>query len=173
VANTIISISHPSPWNRNAQGAARRRNEVIQSLITFMKAIMVGTKNGTTVTINSGTATTALAPAVGTITLSAGSSGTFTATINGVAITVTYATSLANTAALLAAAINASTNALVQYLVAAASISGTVTITALQPGITGNTITLAASSSAGTATASGARLTGGAGGSNLPYVAIC
>ena len=86
------------------------------------------------------------------------------------ALTVTYATSLTATAALLAAEINTSTNALVQYLVGAVAVGPVVSVYALQPGITGNAITLAASASVGTATASGARLTGGTGGSNNPVV---
>ena len=170
MANTIISINHPTPFSLGINGAARRGNQAVQLVIGLLKALVAGAKKGTALTINAGTATTALAPAAGTVTLATGSSGTYTATINGVALTVTYATSLTATAALLAKEINDSTNALVQYLVRAVSVGPVVTVVALQPGITGNTITLAASSSAGTATASGARLTGGAGGSNNPVV---
>ncbi len=80
-------------------------------------------------------------------------------TINGVAITVTWATDDATTATALTAAINASSNALVQNLVTA-SLSGLViTITAVVPGKTGNAITLACTGTG--ITASGARLTGG------------
>ncbi len=96
--------------------------------------------------------------ATGTVTLSGGS-GTITATINGVAIAITWATSDTNSAALLTAAINASTNALVQNIVTATSAAGVVTITAVVPGVVGNCVTLAASGTG--ATASGARLTGG------------
>lgn len=167
MANTIISINHPSPFNLSAEGAARRRNEAVQLVVGFLRGLVSGTQKGISLAINSGTATTALASASGTVTLSGFvTSDTVTATINGVGITVTYATSNNNTAALLAAAINSSTNALVQYLVRASSAAGVVTITALQPGVTGNTITLAASGTG--ATASGARLTGGTGGSNNP-----
>ena len=96
--------------------------------------------------------------ATGTVTLSGGS-GTITATINGVAIAITWATSDTNSASLLAAAINASTNALVQNIVTATSAAGVVTISAVVPGVVGNCVTLAASGTG--ATASGARLTGG------------
>lgn len=167
MANTIISISHPSPFNLKVEGTSRRRNEAIQLVVGFLRGLVAGTQKGTAVTINAGTATTSLVPAAGTVTISSGS-GTITATINGVAIAVTWGTSDTATAAALAAAINASTNALVQYLVAATSVAGVVTIRALQPGITGNTITLAASGTG--ATASGARLVGGVGGSNSPVV---
>jgi phage tail sheath gpL-like len=170
MANTIISINHPSPFNLGVNGAARRGNAAVQLVIGFVRALVAGPKKGTSLTINAGTATTALAPATGTVTLATGSSGTYTATINGVAVTVTYATSLTATAALLAAAINASVDPLVRYLVSAVAVGPIVTIVALQPGITGNCITLAASASVGTATASGARLASGAGGSNTPVV---
>lgn len=170
MANTIISINHPTPFSLGINGASRRGIQAVQLVIGLLKALVSGTKKGTALTINAGTATTALAPAAGTVTLVAGSSGTYTATINGVAVTVTYATSLTATAALLAAAINTSTNALVQYLVGAVAVGPVVSVYALQPGITGNCITLAASASAGTATASGTRLTSGAGGSNNPVV---
>jgi hypothetical protein len=172
MANTIISISHDSPWNLSSDGSPRRGNPAMQDIVTFLRAIATGTKKGSAVVVNAGTATASLANASGTVTLAAGSSGTFTATINGVAIAVTYATSLTNTALLLANAINASTDPLVQYLVSAVSVGPVVTIVALQPGITGNTMTLAASASAGTATASGARLTGGVGGSNSPVTLV-
>lgn len=167
MANTIISINHPSPFNLGVEGASRRRNEALQLVIGFLRGLVSGTQKGTTVVVNAGTATTALANATGTITLSS-ATGTLTATINGVAVTASAGASDTLSAAALATAINASTNALVRYLVAASSAAGVVTIYALQPGITGNCITLAASAGGGTATASGARLTGGAGGSNNP-----
>ena len=170
MANTIISINHTSPFNLGIDGTSRRRNEAVNLVLGFLRGLVSGTFKGSAMTINAGTATTALASASGTVTLATGSSGTYTATINGVAVTVTYASSLSNTATLLAAAINASTNALVQYFVQAVAVGPVVTIVALQPGITGNAITLAASASVGTATASGARLTGGTGGSNVPVV---
>lgn len=57
-----------------------------------------------------------------------------TCTINGVDITVTYATSDANTAGLMAAAINASTNALVQYMVKATHYRGTLALSSVAAG---------------------------------------
>jgi phage tail sheath gpL-like len=172
MANTIVSISHPTPFNLGIEGTARRRNEAVNLLVGFLRGLVSGTYKGTALTINAGTSSDALAASSGTVTLAGFVAlDTVTATINGVAITVAYVSSNNNTAALLAAAINASTNALVRYLVSATVSGGVVTITALQPGITGNTITLAASSTGtGTATASGARLTGGVGGSNAPVV---
>lgn len=103
---------------------------------------------------------TAAAQASGTLTISSGS-GTVGGSINGVAITVTWGTSDTATAAALAAAINASTNALVKGIVTAKAASGVVTITSVDATKTANAITLAASGTG--VTASGARLTGGAG----------
>lgn len=167
MANTIISISHPSPFNLKLEGTARRRNEAIGLVVNFLRGLVSGTQKGTAVTINAGTATTSLVAASGTVTY-VGPSGTQTVTINGVNITAASGASAALTAIAVAQAINASTNALVQYFVTAVPVAGVVTITALQPGITGNAITLAASGTG--ATASGARLTGGVGGSNTPVV---
>jgi hypothetical protein len=106
----------------------------------------------------------AMVPAAGTVTIASGS-GSITATINGVGVSTTWATSDTATAAALATAINASANALVSDHVTATSAAGVVTITAIQPGRSGNAITLAASGTG--ATASGARLTGGTSTRNL------
>lgn len=96
--------------------------------------------------------------ASGTVTLSS-ASGTVGASINGVSITVSASGGDTATAAALASAINASSNALVAPYVSATSALGVVTITAKTPGAAGNVITLAASGTG--ALASGARLTGG------------
>jgi hypothetical protein len=168
MANTILSISHSSPFNLSEDGASRRGNEAMQDIVTFLRALSSGVKKGTALVVNAGTATDALATAAGTVTLSTASGGT-TVTINGVVFTIAAGTDTVRAAGL-ALLINASTNALVQYLVAATSVAGVLTITALQPGITGNCITIAASGTG--ATASGARLTGGVGGSNLPVTLV-
>lgn len=100
--------------------------------------------------------------ATGTVTISSGS-GSIAAVINGVTISITWATSDTNSAALLAAAINASSNALVQNLVTATSALGVCTVTAgVKYGVAGNAFTLAATGTG--ATASGARLTSGSNG---------
>ncbi len=88
--------------------------------------------------------------ASGTYTLSS-SSGVLTATINGVGIaTASLAGTDTANAVLLAAAINASTNALVTGLVTATSALGVVTVSAL-PGKMGNAVTTAASGTGNTA----------------------
>lgn len=169
MANTIISISHPSPFNLTTEGTSRRRNEALLMVIGFLRGLVSGTQRGAYITINAGTSTSALTPAAGLVTY-VSPSGTQTVTINGVAITAASGANANLTAIAVAAAINASTNALVRYFVTATVNPGgsSVMIVALQPGITGNAITLAASGTG--ATASGARLSGGVGGSNTPVV---
>ena len=98
--------------------------------------------------------------ASGTVTIASGS-GTVSITINGVAISRTWATNDTTTASAFVTDINGSANALVKNHVSATSAAGVITITAKAPGQWGNAVTLAA---AGTGmTASGARLANGAG----------
>lgn len=73
--------------------------------------------------------------AVGGITMSGGA-GTVGVTLNGVALTATYATSDTNSCGLVAAAINASTNALVQGFVTANNLTATLTLTSTAAGDT-------------------------------------
>lgn len=65
---------------------------------------------------------------------SSSGNGAMVCTINGVDITVTYATSDINTAGLMAAAINASSNALVQYMVQATHYRGTLALSSVAAG---------------------------------------
>lgn len=151
---TSLRITSNTLINPFPDTAVRHSIRPFRRFITAMnKALGGSNKNTTTLQAGSHTATS-----TGTVTIASGS-GTITATINGVAIAITWATSDTNSAALLAAAIIASTNALVAPFVTATSALGVVTITFLRAGVDGNTVTLAASGTG--ATASGARLTGG------------
>lgn len=124
----------------------------------YLEALTGGRRIGSVSLVN-GTGTAA----TGTVTIASGS-GTITATINGVATNVTWATSDTATATALASAINANASTLVSGLVTATSALGVVTITAKALGPEGNAYTLAATGT-GTTT-SGARLTGGAANTN-------
>jgi phage tail sheath gpL-like len=104
---------------------------------------------------------TADVKASGTYTLSS-SSGTLTATINGIAITASGAGTDAEDATALAAAINASSNALVAGIVTASAAGAVVTVTAVQPGKIGNSITTTGSGTG--VTCNQTRLASGAGG---------
>jgi hypothetical protein len=101
------------------------------------------------------------AQALATITISGADGGAYVATVNGVACNATGTNGNDTaTATSITAAINSSTDALVQGLVHATSASGVVTIAAVHGGHQGNAITLAATGTG--ATASATRLGSGA-----------
>ncbi|GAC1590960.1 MAG: hypothetical protein NVS3B25_09940 [Hymenobacter sp.] len=137
----------------------------LRMLAAAMEAISGGTRLGTVdiaISVSTG------AQASGTLTIASGT-GVVGGSINGVAITVTWATSDTVTATALAAAINASTNALVAGIVTASASAGVVTIKTLAKGKVGNSVTLTASGTG--VTASGTNLTGGAG-ADVPSASI-
>ena len=162
---TQVTIRHP---NDVINVDSTRKHHTLHNLVAYLEAVEIGAKGvGGSIDVQQSTSATVpvvgpcgsdAVSATGTVTISSGT-GTIGATINGVSITTTWATSDTATAAALATAINASANALVKGLVAATSTLGIVTITASRPGIYGNCVTLAASGTG--ATASGTRLTGG------------
>lgn len=89
-------------------------------------------------------------------------SGTVGATVDGTALTRAASdTDDALTAAAIAAAINAETDALVSKHVVATSAAKVVTVTSSLPGYAGNAVTLAAAGTGSGITASGDRLAGG------------
>lgn len=100
-----------------------------------------------------------LTQATGTLTLS-GAAGAVGGVINSVTITATASGGDVATAAAVAAAINASTNPLVQNIVRATSSGAVVTVTSIESGVTPNSITFTASGTGVTASAGG-RLAGG------------
>lgn len=111
--------------------------------------------------------------ASGTVTLSA-HVATNTVTVNGVVFTAVAAGAVANqyniggsdsiTGDNLAASINASVTALVSGYITAANVAGVVTVTAVQPGLSGNMFTLAISANG---SVSGAKLTAGTDGTTV------
>lgn len=157
--STTIRIEHTDTIEGLASGVGRK--QLARRIINALESFTSGTKRAKTLEVFPNNAD-ALVQASGTLTL-ATSSGAVGGVINGVTITDTWATSDTVSAALVAAAINASTNALVQNIVTATSALGVVTVGAVQSGSLGNTITLAASGT--NVTASVARLAGGTGGS--------
>jgi hypothetical protein len=152
MARTVFEVVHSVASDYKGTSSMRAR-EAFKRFLAFLGGILSGSYPGA-----SGFEV-AQTQATGTITLSS-ASGNLTATINGVATgNVAFATSDANTASLLAAAINALSSALVTNHITAAASGAVVTVTAKHPGHPGNAITLACSGTG--ATASGARLTGG------------
>lgn len=158
-SSLILTIAQTDPLQLNS----RTGKDALVRVRNHIDGILLGAKRASSAKVFADGS--ALVSATGGVTYSS-SSGTQTVTINGVAITASSGASDALTASAVAAAINASTNALVQYLVTASASGSVVTITSAMPGKVGNCITLAASGTG--ANASGARLVGGAGGDVTP-----
>lgn len=152
----VITLTYLDDQVPSQAKLASHKRRTLEELAVHFEALASGTRQGTVSMATAGG--TSAAYASGTVTLASGS-GTVGAIINGVTVSVTWATSDTASAAALAAAINASANTLVAPFVTASSALGVVTITAKNLGVQGNTITLAATGTG--ATASGARLTGG------------
>ncbi len=162
----LLALGGTSP-GQGKQGLItnNRPNTTLVSLANYLRGLLAG--GSTSLTSALASTSTSIrcdvnpVAATGTITLST-SSGAIAAVINGVTITSTLSSGDTLNAAALAAAINASTDALVVGLVtatsAAAGADAIVTITAL-PGKMGNAVTTAATGTG--ATADQVRLTGG------------
>jgi len=157
MADYVFKVSLPFAPDPDLVNSAKPRESLVK-IGRMLGRIASGSIPGAS-TVVCDTGTSGATAASGTVTLST-ASGTVGATINGVAVTTAASGGDTATAAALAAAINAESNALVANHVTATSAAGVVTITARMPGQYGNAITLAASGTG--ATASGARLTGGA-----------
>lgn len=132
-------------------GTGRR---TLRRVINYFLSLVGGARRGTTRVF----AFANMQSASGTITLSS-ASGSITATVNGVANTVTASGGDTATATALANAIN---NGDAANFVSATSSGAVVTVKASLPGPGGNMCTLAASGTG--ATASGSRLSGGSAG---------
>lgn len=152
----VATVTLKTAAGANPLAGTRPARERIRKFAILIQNGFFGTFQGR------GTYRLGIVQASGTITISGTDQGTYTTTINGVGINATGGATDTLTAAAIATAINASTNALVQYIVTATSAAGVVTITSSAAGTIGNCITLAATAGTG-ATASGARLTGGTG----------
>jgi phage tail sheath gpL-like len=150
---TVSYIDHQFPGQTQL---STNKRQWLERAAQHFEALAGGTRQGTVSVLTNGGANGVAAS--GTITM-ATSSGTVGAIINGVSITVTWATSDTASSAALATAINTSVNPLVQPFVTATSAGAVTTITAKNKGSQGNAITLAATGT--NVTASGARLTGG------------
>lgn len=120
-----------------------------------------GTKGtvGNAVTLAAGVSATGTATRSGA-TLSGGQNNTVTVTVGGEAV-ATSTTTLSNSAAATAVAAALNANATVADYVTASAASNVVTLTAVAAGEEGNGISLVAATTNGTATASGATLSGG------------
>ena len=121
MAHTFIDLTHDQSTNFRG----RRGKELLRVALNKGMGCLGGVERGGQVTIvGSGTDPVAAC----TAGISASGSGAVGMVINGVTITDTWATSDTASAALVAAAINASTNALVQYVVGATNLFGKLTL---------------------------------------------
>lgn len=171
---TILTITHGNEAyqtivNRMLKPASKVR-EQLSALRGFFHGMAGGDRIGKLIAqVTSGDQTTAS----GTFTFSGAASASDTVLINGVTFTAetsgasgnqwNIGSSATQTAANLAAAINASATALASGTVIATSALGVVTLTSLLSGVIGNAITIAKGTDSGSVnTVSGARLTGGA-----------
>ncbi len=104
---------------------SRRRRTLLQSAINKALGVLSGTERGGSFDI---VASSTNPLAANTALILSSGSGTVGGTINGVGCTDTWASSDTGSAGLIAAAINASTNALVQYNVGATNLKSVVTL---------------------------------------------
>jgi phage tail sheath gpL-like len=174
---STITITHNEgsvEISRYIQPSTTNKFLEIEKLINYFEALSGGVRLAT---IKVGAIAV---KATGTITFSAAGAANDTILVNGVTFTARASGATGNqwnvgasataSAAALAAAINASSTALVQNYVVASAASGVVTITAYDPGKTGNCITIAEGvDSTSAMTVSGARLTGGSNGTEASY----
>lgn len=164
LANFNIAITVPEgvlPPTPADLGANYR--EGFRSIANFFERLAAGMEPGqpgeTKVAIQKGSTAAAFAYATQTVTFS-GASGTVGAVINGITKTASHGASDTADAAALVAAVLADTT--LNKLMTASNVAGVVTLTALQPGVAANGITVAASGTG--VTAGAARLAGGVGG---------
>lgn len=168
LANFNIAVTVPEGvLPAAASELSSDRNKALLQLADFFTRLAGGNEPGApgdcVVSLQKGTTAAAAVRASGTITFS-GASGTVGSTIAGVAKTAAHGASDNADATAHAAAINA--DATLSKLVEATANANVVTVTALQPGVTGNQITTVASGTG--VSASGAKLTGGVGADGAP-----
>ena len=150
---TLSGLTHPGTLGLLGPDPRTMALSAARVLTAAAAGAFVGTS-----TLSVAYSTSDAVVATGTLTISSGS-GAVGGTIDGTTVTATWATSDTNSAALVAAAINANTTT--NKKVYATSAGGVVTVAALVPGIQGNAITLVASGTG--VTASGAKLGAGTG----------
>lgn len=151
MATTSFTVTHQRASDYRGTSSMTARN-VVTRIIDFISGCTTGAYRATTVEVATG-----LVAASGTVTLSS-ASGDISITVGGQEVEVTASGGDAATAAALVAEMSDAGSPLVDW-VTATSDGGVITITAKQPGFTGNAITLAVTGTG--ATASGTALSGG------------
>ncbi len=131
--STTLVISHQTELDMGSL-TLRDRRTLLRRVINALQSAAGGSKRIQSIDVIANAREEPVA-ASGFLTL-ATSSGAVGATINGATVTATWATSDIISAGLIAAAINASTNAAVQYKVRASNLSATATLAAVVAGTT-------------------------------------
>jgi len=133
MAHSFLFLTHDKSLAK--QGA--RKRGLLRRILNKGMSVLGGSESGGAFTaVSSGTD-----PASGcTCGISASGSGTVGLTISAVALTATWATSDTNSAGLVAAVVNSSTNAKVQHLYGATNLKSTVTLASV---LAGTTVTMA------------------------------
>ena len=168
----VLNITRDNAYDL-ALPAASKRREAIRELIALLRGILIGAKPASALFVMEGAVA-----ASGTVTL-ANVTAADTVTINNVTFTAVASNPAANQflqngtdtqdAADLVRSINASATAGITGVVTAANVAGVVTITAVQPGLVGNAITLASSNGTRLAV-SAARLANGSDGTKTTFI---
>lgn len=122
-----ISIDQTDPLN----ASGRTGKELLNRVINHLQGIRGSSKRASVMKVWADGSAPRVARAVVTFATSSGAVG---AVINGVTITITWAGSDAASQTLFAAAVNASSDALVQYLVQACNFAGTITLATVLAG---------------------------------------
>lgn len=159
--NTAINAE---TLERDYQKSTSAKYSVCQGIATLIQSILSGNQHNPSITVS---IPQDAAQASGTFTFASIAAGN-TLTINGVVFTAESSGAGANqfnigssdteAAANAAASINASASPLVNEFVTATSALGVITVTAINPGVEGNDVTITGGTHV---TASGVRLTGG------------
>ncbi len=129
MAHTMLFLSHDNTLNQRG----RVGKDLLRAAINKAHGCLSGVERGAGYTLV-GSSTDLVA--ANTAGISASGAGTIGIDIAGVALTATYAVSDANSAALIAAVINASTNAKIQYLFGSTHLKSTLTLGAVLAGTT-------------------------------------
>ena len=126
--NTLVSISHRLPLDLGRNNSKENR-EVAVSLSNLLSGQGAGLVDSATVIANQAT----MGSCAGATLLISGGAGAVGGIINGVTVTATHSSDAAD-GALIAAAINASSNALVQGFVRATGVGGSFTLASVVAG---------------------------------------
>jgi len=127
MAHTYLYLTHDNTTNQRG----RRKRDLLRTVVTKAMGVVSGVERGSNFTVVGSGTDSASACTAG---ISASGSGAVGIVISGVALTDTWATSDTHSAGLVAAVINASTNAKIQHLFGATNLKSTLTLASVLAG---------------------------------------